>query len=98
LEFIPQKANVVFLGTAGLGKTHLATALAYAACLEGHSVLFTDAIAVVNDLTAAQQVGNLKRAIKKYLRPAVTGTGLITERAPSLPPINRPSIAWPALP
>ena len=70
LEFIPQKANVVFLGTGGLGKTHLATALAYAACLEGHSVLFTDAIAVVNDLTAAQQVGNLKRAIKKYLRRA----------------------------
>ena len=70
LEFIPQKANVVFLGTAGLGKTHLATALAYAACLEGHSVLFADAIAVVNDLTAAQQAGNLKRAIKKYLRPA----------------------------
>jgi DNA replication protein DnaC len=70
LEFIPQKANVVFVGTAGLGKTHLATALAYAACLEGHSVLFTDAIAVVNDLTAAQQVGNLKRAIKKYLRPS----------------------------
>ena len=33
-------------------------------------MLFTDAIAVVNDLTAAQQVGNLKRAIKKYLRPA----------------------------
>lgn len=71
LEFIAQKANVVFLGTAGLGKTHLATALAYAACLEGYSVLFTDAIAVVNDLTAAQQAGNLKRAIKKYLRPAV---------------------------
>ena len=70
LEFIPQKANVVFLGTTGLGKTHLATALAYAACLEGHSVLFADAIAVVNDLTAAQQGGNLKRAIKKYLRPA----------------------------
>lgn len=71
LEFIAQKANVVFLGTAGLGKTHLATALAYAACLEGHSVLFTDAIAVVNDLTAAQQAGNLKRAIKKYLHPAL---------------------------
>ncbi len=40
LEFIPQKANVLFLGTAGVGKTHLATALGYAACMEGHSVLF----------------------------------------------------------
>jgi DNA replication protein DnaC len=69
LEFIPQKGNVIFLGTVGVGKTHLATALGYAACLEGHSVLFADAIAVVNDLTAAQKIGSLKRAIKKYLRP-----------------------------
>src|ERR1051325_3008294 len=69
LEFIAQKNNVIFLGPAGLGKTHLATALGYAACLEGHSVLFADAIAVVNDLTAAQQAGHLKRAIKQYLRP-----------------------------
>jgi DNA replication protein DnaC len=69
LEFIPQKGNVIFLGTVGVGKTHLATALGYAACLEGYSVLFADAIAVVNDLTAAQKIGSLKRAIKKYLRP-----------------------------
>jgi DNA replication protein DnaC len=69
LEFLEQKANVVFLGPVGVGKSHLATALGYAACLEGHSVLFTDAIAVVNDLQAAQQAGILKRAIKKYLRP-----------------------------
>lgn len=69
LEFITQKANVVFLGTTGMGKTHLSTALGYAACLEGHSVLFADAIAVVNDLTAAQQAGQLKRALKKYLSP-----------------------------
>lgn len=69
LEFIPQKANVIFLGTVGVGKTHLATALGYAACLAGYSVLFADAIAVVNDLTAAQKTGSLKRALKKYLRP-----------------------------
>ena len=69
LEFIPQKGNVIFLGTVGLGKTHLATALGYAACLQGHSVLFADAIAIVNDLTAAQKAGSLKRELKKYLRP-----------------------------
>ena len=52
-----------------IGKTHLATALGYAACLEGHSVLFADAIAVVNDLMAAQKTGTLKRSLKKYLKP-----------------------------
>src|SRR6266478_1387357 len=44
LEFLAQQANVIFLGTVGLGKTHLATALGYAACSEGHSVLFANAI------------------------------------------------------
>lgn len=31
LEFLAQKANVIFLGTVGVGKSHLATALGYAA-------------------------------------------------------------------
>lgn len=69
LEFIPKKANVVFLGTVGVGKTHLATALGYAACQEGHSVLFADAISVINDLAAAQKRGLLKRQLRNYLRP-----------------------------
>jgi DNA replication protein DnaC len=71
LEFIPQKGNVIFLGTVGVGKTHLATALGYAACLEGYSVLCAGAVAVINDLTSAQQSGGLKPALKKYLSPQV---------------------------
>jgi len=69
LEFIPQKANVVLLGTVGIGKTHLASALGYAACLEDYSVLFAGAIEVINDLQDAQKTGGLNRALKKYLRP-----------------------------
>ena len=71
LEFIPRRDNVVFLGTVGVGKTHLATALGYAACQEGHSVLFADAIGVINDLAAAQKRGLLKRQLRKYLGPEV---------------------------
>jgi len=71
LEFVAQNANVVFLGNVGTGKSHLATALGYAACLEGHSVLFAGAIEVINDLQAAQKNGGLKRALKKYLRPEI---------------------------
>ena len=69
LEFVAQKANAVLLGNVGLGKTHLATALGYAACQEGYSVLFADAISVINDLSAAQKRGLLKRQLKKYLAP-----------------------------
>jgi len=69
LEFLAQNANVIFLGTVGLGKTHLATALGYAACLEGHSVCFATAIDVINHLSAAQKKSSLKAELKKYLRP-----------------------------
>ena len=69
LEFLTQKANVIFLGTVGLGKSHLATALGYAACLECHAVLFVNAIDAINHLSAAQKKNALKSELKKYLRP-----------------------------
>jgi DNA replication protein DnaC len=69
LEFLAQCANVIFLGTVGLGKTHLAAALGYAACLEGHSVLFANTINVINQLSAAQKKGTLKTELAKYLCP-----------------------------
>jgi DNA replication protein DnaC len=71
LKCIEDKANVIFLGGVGLGKTHLATAVAYAACLKGHSVLFTTAIDIINTLSAAQRTGRLKLEMKKYLKPSL---------------------------
>ena len=71
LHFIEERANVIFLGGVGLGKTHLCTALGYAACEKGHSVLFASAIDIINTLAAAQSTGRLKTELKKYLRPAV---------------------------
>ena len=60
-----------FLGGVGLGKTHLASALAHEACLHGHSVLFTTAVDIINTLTAAQTVGRLKNELKRYLKPTI---------------------------
>jgi DNA replication protein DnaC len=71
LKFIEDKANIIFLGGVGLGKTHLATALAYTACLQGKSVLFTTAIDAINTLSAAHAANRLKTELKKYLAPAV---------------------------
>lgn len=70
LKFIEENYNVIFLGGVGLGKTHLATALGYAACLAGKSVLFTTAIDVINTLSAAQAARRLKPELKKYLSPS----------------------------
>jgi len=71
LAFLEDKANVIFLGTVGVGKSHLSIALAHSACMRGHSVLFTTAIDIVNTLSAAQATGTLKRAMNRYLRPAL---------------------------
>ena len=62
LNFIKDKANVIFLGGVGLG---------YAACLKGYSVLFATAVDVINTLAAARAAGRMKQELKKYTRPTL---------------------------
>jgi len=71
LAFLQDKASVVFVGGVGLGKSHLAMALGYAACLQDHSVLFTTAVEAINTLTAAQAQYRLKHELKRFLAPSV---------------------------
>ena len=63
--------NAIFTGTAGVGKTHLARALGYAACQKGLSVLFLSAAEMVNQLSHAQKAFNLENELNKYRRPQV---------------------------
>jgi DNA replication protein DnaC len=69
LTFLEEKSNVIFLGGVGLGKTHLAIALGYDACLKTRSVLFASAVDAINTLTAARAAGRLKAELKKYIKP-----------------------------
>ncbi len=41
----------------------------YAACLEDYSVIFANAMSLINELSAAQTQGRLQSELKKYLRP-----------------------------
>ena len=71
LGFLKDKASVVLIGGVGLGKSHLAIALGHAACLRGHSVLFTTAVEAINSLSTAQAQYRLKAELKKFLAPTV---------------------------
>ena len=71
LGFVAQKSNVIFMGRCGTGKTHLAAALGYHACQQGHSVLFTSAIEALNRLVAAKAAHRLKAEFRRYLAPSI---------------------------
>jgi len=71
LDFIATHTNVVMIGNVGLGKTHLSIVLGRTACLAGHSVLFTTAVDIINTLAAAKSAGQLKRDIRRYVKPTV---------------------------
>ena len=53
-RFSGQSPNLLFMGTAGLGKTHLALAIADAVLDGGHDVLYTSAAALVAHLGREQ--------------------------------------------
>ena len=63
--------RAVLVGTAGLGKTHLARALGFGACQAKASVLFTSAAKMVNHLAAAKATHLLEVELSKYRRPKV---------------------------
>jgi DNA replication protein DnaC len=69
LRFVEQNTNVVFIAGVGLGKTHLAVALAHSACLHNVSTLFAPAVEIVNTLSAAQAANTLSKALKACVAP-----------------------------
>lgn len=70
-DFVHSAANLVLIGNQGVGKTHLITALGYAACRQGISTRFVRTIDLINDLIAAQHNGTLGRALRSYCKPAL---------------------------
>ncbi|MQA88444.1 MAG: AAA family ATPase [Streptosporangiales bacterium] len=71
LAFVEAKANAALLGPPGVGKTHIAVALAVAACRAGFTVYFTTLDDMVRQLKAADAIGRLTSKLRFYLRPHV---------------------------
>jgi DNA replication protein DnaC len=71
LDFVEERANCIFIANHGLGKTHLALALGYEACLRGITTRFVTAMDAINELTAAMANGRFLTALKRFTRPCV---------------------------
>jgi DNA replication protein DnaC len=64
--FVKERRNVIFLGSSGAGKTHMATALGIEACKNNYRTRFTTCYALVNELIEARQERTLQRLVQKY--------------------------------
>lgn len=71
LRFVHEASNVILLGPPGVGKTHLAVALAEAAIRAGQAAYFMTAHDLVDDLGRAYREGRLERRMRVYLAPKV---------------------------
>lgn len=59
LKFLKPKENLIFLGSVGTGKTHLATAIALKACQQGRRIRFFTAASLANLLLERNNKGTL---------------------------------------
>lgn len=69
LDFLRDASNAVLIGPNGVGKTTLARNIANQAVLAGHTVLFTSASTMLNELAGVDGDLALKRRLNHYTRP-----------------------------
>lgn len=67
-SYLDKAESILLVGNPGLGKTHVATSLALAACRQGHRVRFYNAAGLVNELIQAQEEHHLPKFLATALR------------------------------
>jgi len=73
LEFVKRKENIILLGQSGVGKTHLAIALAYAAVQKRMKARFTTA----SDLIMQMSIAKKEKRYDSYIRQAIMAPTLL---------------------
>jgi DNA replication protein DnaC len=68
-DYIRQKRNVLLCGPTGVGKSHLAHALAHEACRQEFTVLFVNTHKMLQHIHGGRADGTLERRFQTYLRP-----------------------------
>jgi DNA replication protein DnaC len=68
-NYIRERRNVLLCGPTGVGKSHLAQALAHEGCRRGFDVIFTNAHKMLRDLSAARADNSYEKRLALYVRP-----------------------------
>ncbi|WP_121614236.1 IS21-like element helper ATPase IstB [Mesobacillus foraminis] len=68
LRFLEEKENIVFLGTSGVGKTHLATSIGIAAAKKRTSTYFIKCNDLIMNLKRAKLENRLESRLKHYTK------------------------------
>lgn len=71
LSFLDRTDNILFLGPPGVGKSHLAAALALRALEEGYTAYFITLNQLMNSLKDADVNNKLEKRMRTYLKPKV---------------------------
>ncbi len=87
-DYIRRRRNLLICGPTGVGKSHLAQALAHEAVRQGHEVLFVNTHKMLQHLHGGRADGTWERRLAQYLRPDLLvlddfGLKPLTEPAPS---------------
>ncbi len=67
-DFIKERRNVIFMGSSGTGKTHMATGFGLEACKNDYRVRFVTCYGLVNELIEAREERVLQRLLNRYSR------------------------------
>lgn len=71
LSFIENKENIVFLGSSGVGKTHLAAAIGLEAAKNRYSTYFIKCSELLEKLRKAQSENRLEASLRYYNRSSL---------------------------
>ena len=83
-EYITKAEPIILVGNPGLGKTHISTGLALAACRQCLRVRFYNAAALVNELSLAQE----QQRLPKFLASALKQKLIVLDELGYVPPVT----------
>jgi DNA replication protein DnaC len=90
-QFIARHESVLVYGPTGVGKSHLAQALAHEACRRGYEVLFINTDKMLTHLAGGRADGTHEQRLARYTRPTCS-CSMTSGSSASAPPGPRTSM------